>query len=92
MSNIFDIINRFIRTNDTPTYGDLMNNNKNEVKNNSIKRLCNTNEYEAYNEMYNFDMKRLQDQHDLKDNYLMGSQKNGQEVNIPGIGTVKQMC
>ena len=48
MYNVFDIIKNHIRINDTPTYGDLLNENKNEVKQNAIRRLCTTDEYEEY--------------------------------------------
>lgn len=93
MYNIFDIIRNHIRLNDTPTYGDLLNENKNEVRQNAIKRLCTNEEYEEYKDLYNFDKKRLIDESytELKDNYLMPSGQN-KEIHVPGIGLVKQMC
>lgn len=93
MYNVFDIIKNHIRINDTPTYGDLLNENKNEVKQNAIRRLCTIDEYEEYKELYNFDKKRLIDESytELKDNYLMPSGQN-KELYVSGIGLVKQMC
>ena len=93
MYNVFDIIKNHIRINDTPTYGDLLNENKNEVKKNAIRRLCTTDEYEEYKELYNFDKKRLIDESytELKDNYLMPSGQN-KEIYVPCIGLVKQIC
>ena len=93
MYNVFNIIKNHIRINDTPTYGDLLNENKNEVKQNAIKRLCTTEEYEEYKDLYNSDKKRLIDESytELKDNYLMPSGQN-KEIRVPGIGLVKQMC
>lgn len=90
MYNVFDIIKNHIRINDTPTYGDLLNENKSEVRQNAIKRLCTTEEYQ---ELYNADKKRLIDESytELKDNHLMPSGQN-KEIYVPGIGLVKQMC
>lgn len=94
MNNIFNIINNFIHVNDTPTYGDLINENKQEVKQNAIKRLCDSQEYQEYESLYNFDKARIinENYNELKDNYIMGNIKRGNTVKIPGIGEVNQIC
>ena len=95
MNNVFNIIKQHIRLNDTPTYGDLLNENKSIANENAIRRLCTAEEYEEYKEIYNKDKNRLINESgytDLKDNYLMNTQVKEKEQFVFGIGEVKQMC
>lgn len=95
MYNVFDIIKNHIRLSDTPTYGDILNENKSEAHRNAIKRMCNQDEYEEYQAIYAADKARLINESytELKDNYLMNKTNNkNEEQYIPGIGMVKQIC
>ena len=94
MGNIFDIINNFINSDSGKTYADIINENKDEVRQNSIKRMCSTDEYEEYQKTSNFDKSRLinESRTNTPDNYLMGSTKPGQSCFVSGIGEVKQIC
>ena len=69
MNNLFDIIKNAIGNNDMP-YGDIINENKEEVYKNKIRRMCSRQDYETYNNIYKLDKDRfIRDLGDLVQGY-----------------------
>ena len=93
MNNLFDIIKNSIGNNDMP-YCDIINENKEEVYKNKIRRMCSRQDYETYNNIYKLDKDRFinENRNNVQNNFLMGETKRGGEVYVPGIGTVNQIC
>lgn len=89
MNNVFDIIKNYIKSNDTPMYGDLISDNKND---NSIRRMCSSEDYENYKMINNLDKRRLILENNTGLQQSNTSINRQQEVVIPGIGKVKQIC
>jgi hypothetical protein len=92
MTNIFSIIKQSILNNYSPTYGEIINENKGEVFNNAVQNMCSDEEFEQYNMLKNMDKHRL-----LKgSNEEINEKKMGhtpqKNVNVAGIGDVIQIC
>lgn len=96
MNNIFNIIKNSILNsdNDNIPYSDIINENKEEVYDNKIKRICSSEDYETYKNIYKLDKNRFinENRNNLQNNFLMGKTKRGEEVYVSGIGIVKQIC
>ena len=85
MINLFNILSNFFKENTTHTYGDILENKKDTMDDN-MKRICNSEEYEEYLEVKNFDKRRLLENCQLQQSGEMG--KPAQQ-NIMGRRTNK---
>ena len=93
MTNIFNIIKNAIMENYTPTYGDLINENKGEVLNNAIQNMCTDEEYEQYKSIMNSDKSRsLQYSNITHPLQQFKNQPINKIVVVSGIGEVNQIC
>ena len=93
MTNIFNIIKNAIMENYTPTYGDLINENKGEVLNNAIQNMCTDEEYEQYKSIMNSDKRRsLQYSNITQPLQQFKNQQINKIVVVSGIGEVNQIC
>ena len=93
MTNIFNIIKNAIMENYTPTYGDLINENKGEVLNNAIQNMCTDEEYEQYKSIMNSDKSRsLQYSNITQPLQQFKNQPINKIVVVSGIGEVNQIC
>lgn len=91
MTNIFSIIKQSILNNYSPTYGEILNENKTEQFNNAVQSMCSDDEFEQYNAIMNMDKQRLirESQAPHQEKIIKPSQST---VNIAGIGEVSQIC
>ena len=93
MTNIFNVIKNAIMENYTPTYGDLINENKSEVLNNAIQNMCTDEEYEQYKSIMNSDKRRsLQYSNITHPLQQFKNQQINKIVVVSGIGEVNQIC
>lgn len=93
MTNIFNIIKNAIMENYTPTYGDLVNENKGEVLNNAVQNMCTNEEYEQYKSIMNSDKQRsLRFSNITQPSQQNKSQQINKTVVVSGIGEVNQIC
>ena len=93
MTNIFNVIKNAIMENYTPTYGDLINENKGEVLNNAIQNMCTDEEYEQYKSRMNSDKSRsLQYSNITQPLQQFKNQPINKIVVVSGIGEVNQIC
>lgn len=93
MNNIFNVIKNAIMENYTPTYGDLINENKGEVLNNAIQNMCTDEEYEQYKSIMNSDKHRsLQYSNITQPLQQFKNQQINKIVVVSGIGEVNQIC
>ena len=93
MTNIFKVIKNAIMENYTPTYGDLINENKGEVLNNAIQNMCTDEEYEQYKSIMNSDKSRsLQYSNITQPLQQFKNQQINKTVVVGGIGEVNQIC
>lgn len=93
MTNIFNVIKNAIMENYTPTYGDLINENKGEVLNNAIQNMCTDEEYEQYKSIMNSDKSRsLQYSNITQPLQQFKNQPINKIVVVSGIGEVNQIC
>ena len=77
----------------TPTYGDLINENKGEVLNNAIQNMCTDEEYEQYKSIMNSDKSRsLQYSNITQPLQQFKNQPINKIVVVSGIGEVNQIC
>ena len=77
----------------TPTYGDLVNENKGEVLNNAIQNMCTDEEYEQYKSIMNSDKQRsLRFSNITQPSKQNKSQQINKTVVVSGIGEVNQIC
>lgn len=91
MINLFSLIRQTILENYTPTYGEIISENKDNTFNNAIKNMCTDEEYNQYNELMNSDRQRLLNECQSPQ-YNQNIKKHNQSVTIPGIGEVTQVC
>ena len=91
MINLFSLIRQTIMENYTPTYGEIISENKDNTFNNAIKNICTDEEYNQYNELMNSDRQRLLNECQSTQ-YSQNIKKHNQSVTIPGIGEVTQVC
>lgn len=93
MTNIFKVIKNVIMENYTPTYGDLVNENKGEVLNNAVQNMCTDEEYEQYKSIMNSDKQRsLRFSNITQPSQQNKSQQINKTVVVSGIGKVNQIC
>lgn len=93
MTNIFKVIKNAIMENYTPTYGDLVNENKGEVLNNAVQNMCTDEEYEQYKSIMNSDKQRsLRFSNITQPSQQNKSQQINKTVVVSGIGEVNQIC
>ena len=93
MNNVFNLIKNSILHNYTPTYGDLINENKQEVFNHAVHNICSDDEYNEYMSIANSDKQRLLKKSDAS--ILTNFYKktiNQSQTHISGIGDVTQIC
>ena len=78
----------------TPTYGDLINENKNEVLNNAIHNMCTDEEYEQYTTIMGSDKLRLQQYSNTvqQSSQPLKKPQMNKTVIVNGIGEVNQIC
>jgi ribose 5-phosphate isomerase RpiB len=93
MTNLFSIIKNAIMQNYTPTYGDLINENKGEVLNNAIHNMCTDEEFEQYTSIMNNDKARLQQySNTTQPSQQIKKPQMNRTITVCGIGEVNQIC
>ncbi len=93
MTNVFNLIKNSILHNYTPTYGDLINENKQEVFNHAIHNICSDDEFNEYLMIEASDKKRLLSSitNSTSPQINKKTQLSKQQT-IAGIGEVIQIC
>lgn len=93
MANVFDIIKSVITQNYTPTYGELINESRNEnnMYNNAIRNMCTDDEYEEYTMIMAQHRQRLLNENNTQ-NIPQQRKKNTSPISVSGIGEVTQIC
>jgi hypothetical protein len=77
----------------TPTYGDLINENKGEVLNNAIHNMCTDEEFEQYTSIMNNDKGRLQQySNTTQPSQQIKKPQMTKTITVCGIGEVNQIC
>ena len=92
MTNIFNVIKNAIMENYTPTYGDLINENKGEVLNNAIQNMCTDEEYEQYKSIMNSDKSRSLQYSNITQPLQQFKTQPINKIVVSGIGEVNQIC
>ena len=93
MNNVFNLIKNSILHNYTPTYGDLINENKQEVFNHAIHNMCSDEELNEYMMIESLDRKRLQASvTNSTSTQISKKPQIAKQQTISGIGEVIQIC
>lgn len=91
--NIFEAIKNSIMEQYTPTYGEILENNKEKMYTNAIRNSCSNEEFEQYLEETNKLKSRLlqTEKQNTNQNNQKSFQQKQHNVNVCGIGEVTQV-
>lgn len=90
MVNLFSLIKQAIMENYTPTYGEIINEDKVNTFDNAVKNMCSDEEYNQYHDLITSDTRRLLNEAQTQQTFK--PKKQNQPITVPGIGDVIQVC
>lgn len=95
MTNLFSLITNYLRESYQPTYGEIINESKNEDEtlNNMVRNACTSEEYEQYIEIKNKDRQRLLfNSSNINTKKIVQTKPQQQTTSTFGIGECVQIC